>query len=259
MFYNFCYYFLIFIIYSFLGWVMEVIGKLIEKHKFINRGFLVGPVCSIYGWGCILMYFLLNKYQDNLFVLFVLSIFVCSILEYFTSYFMEKIFKTRWWDYTRRKFNLNGRICLETMIPFGILGCLVIRVINPILFSLLNNLTKSYLEFFSIIILIIYIIDNIISTHIIFNFRNTITNFEKDATEEITKKVKEVFLHKGYLSRRLVKAFPTMITKKDRLLLLKEKLNSELAKFEELSKTKINSVKEKKQDVVNNLKINKNK
>jgi len=103
------------------------------------------------------MYFLLNKYQDNLFVLFVLSIFVCSILEYFTSYFMEKIFKTRWWDYTRRKFNLNGRICLETMIPFGILGCLVIRVINPILFSLLNNLTKSYLEFFSIIILIIYI------------------------------------------------------------------------------------------------------
>lgn len=259
MFYNFCYYFLIFIIYSFLGWVMEVVGKLIEKHKFINRGFLVGPVCSIYGWGCILIYFLLYKYQDNLFVLFVLSIFICSILEYFTSYFMEKIFKTRWWDYTRRKFNLNGRICLETMIPFGILGCLVIRVINPIIFSLLNNLTTNTLEFLAIVIFVIYIIDNIISTCIIFNFRNTITNFEKDATEEITKKVKEVFLHKGYLSRRLVKAFPTMITKKDRLLLLKEKLNNELKKIEELSKTKINSVKENTKEAANNLKNYKNK
>ena len=216
MLYNFCFYFLVFIIYSFLGWVMEVFGKFIEKHRFINRGFLIGPVCSIYGFGCIFMYFLLDKYKNNLFILFIAAIFVCSILEYFTSYFMEKIFKTRWWDYTRRKFNINGRICLETMIPFGI--------------------------------------DNIVSSVIIFNFRDTIKNIEKDATEEITMKVKSIFLHKGILSRRLVKAFPTMITNKDRLLLLRDKVNNELKKIEETSKIKLDTAREKGLNKIENLK-----
>ena len=254
MLYNFCFYFLVFIIYSFLGWVMEVFGKFIEKHRFINRGFLIGPVCSIYGFGCIFMYFLLDKYKNNLFILFIAAIFVCSILEYFTSYFMEKIFKTRWWDYTRRKFNINGRICLETMIPFGILGCLVIRVVNPIVFKLLNLLTDNSLIILAIIIFIIYIVDNIVSSVIIFNFRDTIKNIEKDATEEITMKVKSIFLHKGILSRRLVKAFPTMITNKDRLLLLRDKVNNELKKIEENSKIKLDTAREKGLNKIEDLK-----
>ena len=175
MLYKISFYFLVFIVYSFLGWSMEVIGKLIEKHKFINRGFLIGPLCPIYGFGCIIIYFLLNRYSNNVFILFVASIFVCSVLEYFTSYFMEKIFKTRWWDYTRRKFNLNGRICLETMIPFGILGCVMILVFNPIVFSFLKLFSKNILIIISIITFIILIVDYVASTCIIFNFRNTIS------------------------------------------------------------------------------------
>ena len=104
--------FLLFLMYSFVGWSLEVIGKLLEKGKFVNRGFLVGPYCPIYGVGSILMIILLNRYINDPPTLFIMSILLFSVLEYSTSYFMEKIFKIRWWDYTRRKFNINGRICL---------------------------------------------------------------------------------------------------------------------------------------------------
>lgn len=223
---------------------MEVIGKLIEKHKFINRGYLIGPICPIYGSGCLLIYFLLNRYSNNIFILFIASIFVCSVLEYLTSYFMEKIFKTRWWDYTRRKFNLNGRICAETMIPFGILGCFMIKVLNPIVFNFIETFQTNTIIIIGIIIFIIFITDSIVSTCIIFNFRNTIKNIEKDATEEITKKVREVFLKQGYFQRRLIKAFPNMISKKERLNLIKEKVNQELKNLEKVSIETINKLKE---------------
>ena len=115
-------YFLLFIIYSIIGWILEIIFAFINLKKFVNRGFLIGPYCPIYGAGCLLLTILLSKYAEDTIVLFALSIIICSILEYLTSWIMEKIFKLRWWDYSDMKFNINGRICLETMIPFGIIG-----------------------------------------------------------------------------------------------------------------------------------------
>ena len=132
-------YFILFLVYSFIGWLWEVVDKIVEEHKFINRGFLIGPYCPIYGVGCILLVVLLSKYTNNFISLFLHSIVICSILEYFTSYFMEKIFHARWWDYSRQKFNLNGRICAETMIPFGIFGSLIVGYLNPFLF---NSISK---------------------------------------------------------------------------------------------------------------------
>lgn len=238
-------YFLLFFTYSVLGWIMEVTKTLIDKKKFVNRGFLIGPYCPIYGYGVILLTILLKKYQSDIPATFIFSILICGTLEYFTSYFMEKIFKTRWWDYTRRKFNLNGRICLETMIPFGILGCVMILVLNPIVFSFLKLFSKNILIIISIITFIILIVDYVASTCIIFNFRNTISNFEKDATEEITKKVKEVFMKKGYFSRRLIKAFPTMIGTKERLVVLMNKVSGEIKNLEAKSRKRLDVVTKK--------------
>ena len=118
-------YFLLFITYSVIGWTMEVVGKLIELKRFVNRGFLIGPCCSIYGFGGILITLLLQYFTANPVVLFFMAILVCGVLEYLTSYFMEKLFNARWWDYSQRKYNINGRVCLNTIIPFGILGCLI--------------------------------------------------------------------------------------------------------------------------------------
>lgn len=225
------YYFLLFLIYSFIGWLIEVIGKLIEKHKFINRGFLIGPICPIYGHGCILMILTLSRYKDNPLTLFIYAIFICSLLEYFTSYFMEKIFKARWWDYSTKRFNLNGRICAETMIPFGILGTLVICVINPIFEYLLNLFNFETIKITAIVLFIIYIIDYTISLIIMFGFKGTLKTVEKDGTEEITKKVKKILINKNVLYKRLVEAFPNFMNPKERLLLIKERVEKELKKY----------------------------
>lgn len=225
------YYFLLFLIYSFIGWLIEVIGKLIEKHKFINRGFLIGPICPIYGHGCILMILTLSRYKDNPLTLFIYAIFICSLLEYFTSYFMEKIFKARWWDYSTKRFNLNGRICAETMIPFGILGTIVICVINPIFEYLLNLFNFETIKITAIILFIIYIIDYTISLIIMFGFKGTLKTVEKDGTEEITKKVKKILINKNVLYKRLVEAFPNFMNPKERLLLIKERVEKELKKY----------------------------
>ena len=233
------YYFLLFLIYSFIGWLIEVIGKLIEKHKFINRGFLIGPICPIYGHGCLLMILTLSRYKDNPLVLFVNAIFICSLLEYFTSYFMEKIFKARWWDYSTKRFNLNGRICAETMIPFGILGTLVICVINPIFEYLLNLFNFETIKITAVVLFIIYIIDNTISLIIMFGFKGTLKTVEKDGTEEITKKVKKILINKNVLYKRLVEAFPNFMNPKERLLLIKARVEKELKNIEKKIKNNL--------------------
>ena len=224
-------YFLLYLIYSFIGWSIEVIDKLFEKHRFINRGFLIGPICPIYGKGALLIIFLLNPYKDNPILLFFMAIIICSILEYFTSYIMEKIFKTRWWDYSYTKYNINGRICLNTMIPFGLLGLVGVYLINPFLLNMLSYINPTYLKIIAIILLVIYLIDYILSFDIIYKLRDTITNVEKDSTEEISLKVKKVFSKKGVLYKRLINAFPSMLSTKERLLLIKNKINQELEKI----------------------------
>ena len=203
-------YFMLFIIYSFIGWIIEVINEVITEKRFVNRGFLIGPYCPIYGLGVLLMVSLLNRYINDPIVVFIMSIVIFSMLEYFTSFVMEKLFKARWWDYTNRKFNINGRICLETMIPFGVGGLIVMYAVNPFIVDLISNIPDSIFNFIVAIVFIIFLIDNIISFSIILGFRNTTFKAEKDNTMEITNKVKEILTKQSKLSKRLVKSFPNL-------------------------------------------------
>lgn len=202
--------FLLFIMYSFIGWVVEVVGSFIEKKKFINRGFLIGPYCPIYGIGCTTMILLLYRYIDDIVTLFIMCILLFSILEYSTSYIMEKLFKVRWWDYTQFKFNINGRICLEAMIPFGLAGIFVMYIINPMFLNALNSLPNIILTLFTIVIGILFIIDVCVSVNVITSLKSTAKKIKQDNTEEITTKVREILLNKTYIKRRLVKAFPKL-------------------------------------------------
>ena len=210
-----CIYILFFFIYSFLGWCLEVICKLISEKRFINRGMLIGPICPIYGYGVLIMTLLLQDYLKEPITLFILIIVSCSILEYFTSYFLEKIYHTRWWDYTNRKFNINGRICLETMIPFGVLGILIMNYGNSLVFRFLNLFSNTTICIVSIILLITYMMDNIISCKIIYNLQRLSKEIQskqiirKDDTERITKLVrKRIEGSMKLLDKRLINAFP---------------------------------------------------
>ena len=197
---------------------MEVGCKLVELKKFINRGFLIGPYCPIYGWGCILIIILLNKYTDDPLVLFIMAIVICSILEYFTSYFMEKLFKARWWDYSRRKFNINGRICLETMIPFGLLGCLIMYFVNPFFVSVYSKIPSNILIIISSVLFTIFLTDNIISYTIMFKMKIPKIKISKDNTEEITEYVRSILAKRSFLYKRLMKAYPNMKILRNRVM-----------------------------------------
>ncbi|HAB66493.1 MAG TPA: hypothetical protein DCE23_03900 [Firmicutes bacterium] len=199
--------FLLFIIYSFCGWVMEVIVALFCERKLINRGFLIGPLCPIYGVGVTLFNLLLSRYTDDPVVLFVMAVLICSILEYFTGYIMEKLFKARWWDYSDKKFNVNGRICLDNLVAFGILGLIVMYILNPFFISIINKLPNIAIYIICIIILIVFITDIIISFKIISGFKNVAKSMKKDNTEEITTRVRELLLNRGGLYKRLILAF----------------------------------------------------
>lgn len=200
-------YIALFFIYSFAGWLMESIGDTIRKKKFVNRGFLIGPYCPIYGCGVLLITILLRKYNDDVWVTFFMSLLICGTLEYMTSYVMEKVFKARWWDYSQRKFNINGRICLETLIPFGIAGTFIIYIANPFLLKYIEMIPDTVMHFCTAIFLLVYIVDVIVSFKIILNLKEMSREF-KDNTIEISDKVRKIISKKMRPYRRLVNAFP---------------------------------------------------
>lgn len=198
-------YFILYIIYSFIGWVIEVIATSKDTKKFVNRGFLIGPYCPIYGTCALLMILIPN--QKNLLLLFIVAFLICSIAEYVTSYLMEKLFKARWWDYSRRKFNLNGRICLRMSVAFGLLGVLLIRYVNPLITSMLIKIPLNTINIIFYTLLIIFIIDNIISFKVIIKIKETTKFIKMDNTKEITEKVKTI-LGNSFFVKRLLSAFP---------------------------------------------------
>lgn len=203
-------YFLLFIIYSVVGWIIEMIDVAILNKKIVNRGFLIGPYCPVYGVGALLMLIFLNKYVYDPFILFCMSFLICGILEYLTSYIMEKLFKARWWDYSSNKFNLNGRICLGNLVLFGLGGIILFYIANPFVMKILMSISEPVLNVITFILLFLFIVDFCVSFKIIFEFKNIASTVRKDSTEEIKKRVKAVIESKSALYRRLTKSFPDL-------------------------------------------------
>lgn len=122
---------LLFFIYSFIGWLWETVYCSIKARKFVYRGFLVGPYCPIYGFGILGVLYFLEPLRQNIVILYLLSTILVTILEYITSYGLEKIFHASWWDYKDVPFNINGRVALPVSLFWGV-GCvLIVRVIHP--------------------------------------------------------------------------------------------------------------------------------
>lgn len=226
--YSISVYFLYFIILAMLGWIMEITLQLVEKHKFSNRGFLIGPYCPIYGCGGLVITLSLSNMSNHPISLFCTAIIICGLLEYLTSYLMEKLFNARWWDYSQNKYNINGRVCLETIIPFGLLGLLLIYVLNPFVFGIIEKIPNTAINIIAIILAILFIADLVVSYTVISYFRKTTKKFDKenpkDSTDEISKKVREFLRGKSILNRRLINAFPEFTaTLKERKKQIKQK------------------------------------
>lgn len=203
-------YFILFIVYSVFGWAIETVWCAIIQKRFTDRGFLIGPYCPIYGVCSIIAIKLLAKYKTDFLTVFMLSMLICSLIEYITSYLMEKLFKARWWDYSDQKLNINGRVCLKNAVLFGLLGMLLVCVINPYVQALVNSFSGNIVyNVISVIVACIFIADNIVSFNIIFKLKHITYEARKDNTEDITAYVKKVLHSNNILTRRLANAFPS--------------------------------------------------
>lgn len=129
--YSFYDYLAFFVIYAFLGWCAEVIFNTISTGHFVNRGFLSGPVCPIYGFGMVIVVFCLTPLRENWILLFVGSMVLTSVLEWITGYVLKKVFHTSWWDYTDEPFNIGGYICLRFSILWGLACVMVMDLVHP--------------------------------------------------------------------------------------------------------------------------------
>jgi len=132
--------FLAFLTYSFLGWVCETVYCSIGQRKFVNRGFLNGPLCPVYGFGAMAVLFFLRPVRENLLVLYLSGVLVTSVIEYITGFLLEKLFATKWWDYSTYRFNIHGRVCLRNSLMFGVLSVIAARVIDPVVQGMIASL-----------------------------------------------------------------------------------------------------------------------
>ena len=124
------------IIYSFFGWVWETCYVSVKSGKFVNRGFINGPLCTIYGFGAVSVYVILRPFSDNLLYLYLGGVLVATALEYVTAVLMESIFHTSWWDYSDNKFNFQGRICLGASLGWGAFTVILFKVLHPLVESI---------------------------------------------------------------------------------------------------------------------------
>ena len=180
-----------FIIYSFLGWVMESTFRSVLEKKLINTGFLIGPLCPIYGIGACIMFLFLDKFYDNVVILFLVSIVSLTLWEYIVGVLLEKAFNTKYWDYSNQKFNFQGRICLFYSLCWGVLGVIFIKYIHPFIQELVKKVDIHVLHYVILIATVVFLIDMIVSIVKVKNIKVTLQKIE-DLNQEIKEKLKEI-------------------------------------------------------------------
>lgn len=182
-----------FFIYSFLGWVWESAYVSVKTGKPVNRGFINGPFCTIYGMGAVSIYLLLKPFGENPAVLYIGGVLAATLLEYITGWLMEKIFHTRWWDYSRKKWNLHGYICLSSSVAWGFFTVLLFKVLQPFVSWLTSLYSERTGKILLGIVILLYGADFIASASAAFGLSKTFGKVE-DMLEDITQ-----YLHNSRL------------------------------------------------------------
>lgn len=183
--------FLYFFIYSILGWILESVYKSILFKKWVNSGFLHGPLCPIYGIGALIMILFLNSFKNNIFLLFIIGFIVLSIWEYFVGWLLETLFKTKYWDYSQNKFNIKGRVCLLNSIIWGVLGIIFIGFIHPIMENKIVQMPISILIWIDAILMILLVVDIILSVIKVNKINSALDKF-KDLGDSLKQKLEEL-------------------------------------------------------------------
>jgi uncharacterized membrane protein len=241
--------FINFLVYSFMGYIMEIIICSIQYKKLVNRGFLFGPICPIYGVGALLICWGLGRYESNPVLVFVLGMIITSTVEYYTSYIFEKIFHNKWWDYSDRPDNVNGRICLGNCLGFGVGSILIIFLFQPTILYFMSFIPDKFILIFATIAFVLLIADLISSSIIAYNLRTRIIVAEELKRDKIImlpkmleKKYRDQIAKIRFKTNRIMKNYPNMALDLKKELEVVKKMVIDFKK----EKSKINIKKKKK-------------
>lgn len=177
--YSIYFYLCFFIIYAFLGWCIEVVYAVSKTGKFVNRGFLNGPVCPIYGFGVVLVITGLTSLKGNLFFLFIASVVLTSALEALTGFVLKKVFHKSWWDYSDQPYNLGGYICLQFSLIWGIACILVVYVVHPLIVTLISWTPQEFGMIVVILTLVLFAVDFVATVNTVVNFNRRLHHLDE--------------------------------------------------------------------------------
>lgn len=234
-------------LYSLLGWITEVIYAFYKRGHFVNRGFLHGPFCPIYGISLTIIVILFQSVEGSLLGLFVYSFILTSIIEYVTSFILEKAFNSKWWDYSDEKFNIRGRVCLKFSVYWGAAAIVIYKVVNPIVIDIVRSIPEGMATLLSYSLLGLLLVDLAFTMSSLTELRSITNRFSKvvdraralklsDAERVI--KLKSLLLEYDNLRKklnfnhnRLLRSFPTF--KRERFESMIEDIRRELEELKE--------------------------
>ena len=177
----------IFIIYAFFGWCTEVSYAALDLGKFVNRGFLNGPYCPIYGFGVLIVIGVLTPLKENILILFAGSFLLTSVLEYFTGWILEKVFHNKWWDYSEFPFNIRGYVCLKFSVLWGLACSFIMLVLHPIIYKFVKVFPKTVGIILLVIIFTAFTVDLVFTVSTILKF-----NRRLKIIDEVAGKLREI-------------------------------------------------------------------
>lgn len=175
---------LYFFVYGFLGWCTEVIFAAFKQHRFVNRGFLNGPICPIYGVGVTLVIACLEAFQSNLLLLYISSVILVTVLEGVTGWAMDKLFHNKWWDYSKLPFNIGGYVCLLFSLIWGVACIFIVYFVHPLIHQVLSLIPHTAGIALIAILGIALLSDMIVTTSAIVKF-NQYLELLKHITDEL--------------------------------------------------------------------------
>lgn len=224
----------LFFIYAFLGWCVEVIYAGLAEGRVVNRGFLNGPVCPIYGVGMLGVLFLLGPVQERMFLLFFLGMLLCSAVELVGGWVLEKVFHTRWWDYSNMPLQLGGYVCLGFSIIWGLAVVFVVRLIQPLIMGLLDWMPPMLGVILLPVFSVLFLVDFIITIKTIVGLKKQLGELERlaFALHELSDSLSE-------------KLGSSAIAADSRLDEMKEAGQGKLFEMKEASQEKISEQKER--------------
>ena len=245
---------LLFFTFSFLGWCMEVTLKYIQFHRFINRGFLIGPCLPIYGTGVTvitLSVYLVGGEFRTISGVFLASMISSGALEYFSSWIMEKLFHARWWDYSQKPMNLHGRIWIGNLLLFGLAGVILSEIVVPPVMMFYLRIPAIIRWIVSGVLAVTAIVDAVVSYGITSTVKKEMYQYSGiDNTEEVSRVVRETLSNRSLLYRRLMEAYPNMKVSMSRVEAALEKNRIRMQKRLEKERARVQKGIEQSKEMV---------